>query len=127
MNENRSHFPDVMALEQARRRAMIAADVATLERLLGDDLQWIHASGRPESKAAFLASIESRKIEFESIECSEETARAYGATVLLSGVADIRAKIAGESRALKNRFTIVWVQTGAQWEAVNWQSTGLPN
>lgn len=115
---------EIMALEQQRRQAMVAADVATLSKLFADDLLWIHATARPDTKQGLLASIESRKTIYQAIECSEETVRLYGDTAIVSGIADIKAQINGEDRVLQNRFTILWVRKAATpWQAVNWQST----
>ena len=115
---------EIMALEQQRRQAMVAADVVTLSRLLADDVLWIHATARLDTKAGLLASIETKKTIYQEIACSEETVRFYGDTAIVSGIADIKAQISGEDRVLQNRFTIVWARpSGAPWQVVNWQST----
>lgn len=115
---------DIMALEQRRRRAMIDADVGTLAQLLADDVLWIHATARPDTKPGLLASIESKKTIYQAIDCSEETVRFYGDVAIVSGIADIRARINGEDRVLQNRFTIVWTGSATRpWQVVNWQST----
>ena len=114
---------DIMALEHKRRQAMIAVDTATLAGLFADDMLWIHATARPDTKTGLLASIESRKTIYQAIDCSEETLRFYGDTAFVSGIADIKAQIAGEDRLLQNRFTIAWARIAGEWKVVNWQST----
>jgi ketosteroid isomerase-like protein len=114
---------DIFALEAQRRQAMIAADVVTLSKLLADDVLWIHATARPDTKPGLLASIESKKTIYQAIDCSEETLRFYGDTAVVSGIADIKAQIAGEDRVLQNRFTIIWFRKAEGWQVVNWQST----
>ena len=114
---------EIFALEAQRREAMIAADVATLSKLFADDVLWIHATARPDTKQGLLASIESKKTIYQAIECSEETLRFYGDTAIVSGIADIKAQIAGEDRLLQNRFTIIWFRKPERWQVVNWQST----
>lgn len=116
---------DIMALEHQRRQAMIAADTATLSRLFADDLMWIHATARADTKQGLLASIESRKTVYQAIDCSEETVRFYGPIAMVSGLADIKAQIGGEDRVIQNRFTIVWHKTDEQWRVINWQSTSV--
>jgi hypothetical protein len=114
---------EIMALEHKRRQAMIDADMSVLSGLLADELLWIHATARPDTKAGLLASIGTGKTKYRSIDCSDETLRFFGDTALLSGIADIEAEIAGEDRVLQNRFTIVWARLGEQWKVINWQST----
>ena len=116
---------DIMALEHERRTAMIAADTATLSRLFADDMTWIHATARADSKQGLLASIESRKTVYQALDCSEETVRFYGPIAIVSGIVDTKAQIGGEDRVLQNRFTILWHQTGLQWQVVSWQSTSV--
>lgn len=118
-----SDAQEIMALEHKRRQAMIGADVATLSGLFAEDLLWIHATARPDTKAGLLASIETGKTKYQAIDCSEETVRFYGEVAIVSGIADIKAQIAGEDRVLQNRFTIAWAQLAGQWKVVNWQST----
>ncbi len=114
---------EIFALEAQRRQAMIDADVVTLAKLLAEDVLWIHATARPDTRQGLLASIESRKTIYQAIECSEETLRFYGDTAIVSGIADIKAQIAGEDRVLQNRFTIIWFRSAGGWQAVHWQST----
>lgn len=113
----------IEALEIRRKQAMIAADVETLAALFADDMLWIHGTARADSKTGLLEAIASGKTKYQTIDSSDESVRFYGDLALLSGISVIRARIAGEDRVLQNRFTIVWAQTGAAWQVVNWQST----
>ena len=117
---------DIMALEHQRRQAMIAADTVTLSRLFADDMTWIHATARADTKAGLLASIESRKTVYQAIDCSEETVRFYGPIAIVSGIADIKARIGEDERVIQNRFTIIWHQTRDDpWRVISWQSTSV--
>jgi len=113
----------IMALEQKRCRAMIEADVATLSELFADDLLWIHATARPDTKSGFIESVATGKTQYQSIESTDQGVRFYGDTAIVSGIADIKARVAGEERVLQNRFTIVWARIGGAWKVVTWQST----
>jgi len=118
---------EILALDQRRRRAMIEADVSSLEGLFNDELLWIHGNGRIDSKPGILNTIGSGKTKYRSIECSEESVRLFGSVAAVSGVADMQVEIAGEKRTLNNRFTILWAQqSDGLWQVVNWQSTSLP-
>lgn len=114
---------DILALEQRRRDSMVKADIATLNALFADNMMWIHATARPDTKQGLLATLESGKTKYLTIDCSDQTVRFYGDVAVVSGIADMTAEIAGEHRVLQNRFTILWHQQAEGWKVINWQST----
>jgi hypothetical protein len=46
---------EVMATEEARTAALDHSDVAALERIMADDVTYIHASGKVDTKVRTLA------------------------------------------------------------------------
>ncbi|MBB6627797.1 nuclear transport factor 2 family protein [Nocardioides sp. KIGAM211] len=115
----------IRELDAKRREAMVAADVDLLGELFSDDLTWIHATARVDTKKDLLSSIGGGTTRYLSIRVEDETVRTFNGTALLSGIAIMEAEIKGERRDLHNRFTIVWSQVDGSWCVVNWQSTSL--
>lgn len=115
----------IRELDTKRREAMVAADVDILDELFCDDLTWIHATARVDTKKGLLSSIGGGATKYLSIRVEDETVRTFNGMALLSGVAIMEAEIKGERRDLHNRFTIVWVQVGDSWRVLNWQSTSV--
>ncbi|MGI5460980.1 nuclear transport factor 2 family protein [Streptomyces sp. CA-249302] len=115
----------ILQLEQERRDAMIRADVDALRELLAEDVMWIHATARVDTREGLLASIGSGKTKYLAIDCSDESVRFHGGIAFVSGVADMKCEIAGETRDIQNRFTIVYAPAGDGWQVVNWQSTSV--
>jgi ketosteroid isomerase-like protein len=115
----------VVELDRIRRDAMTKADVTALGELFADDMVWIHATARVDTKAGLLDAIGSGSTKYLSIEVTDETVRDFGDVVLVGGIAAMTAEIKGETRELRNRFTIVWARRGASWQVVNWQSTSV--
>jgi ketosteroid isomerase-like protein len=115
----------VLDLDRIRRDAMTKADVATLGELFADDMVWIHATARIDTKAGLLDAIGSGSTKYLSIDVTDETVRDFGDVVLVGGIAAMAAEIKGETRELRNRFTIVWARGGDAWQVVNWQSTSV--
>ena len=68
----------VLAAEQAFVDAMIKADKAALEKLLADDLVYVHSSSKAETKAEVLQVIASGSATYESMEFRDTTVRQYG-------------------------------------------------
>ena len=117
---------ELLNLEDRRCDAMKAADFDALEKLLSDQLTWTHASARHDTKASFMAMLRSGETRYLEIKRSEEHVHMHGGFAVLTGVADMRARIHGEERQLSNRYTNVWAKTGDHWQMVAWQSTAVP-
>lgn len=116
---------DVRDQEQARRDAMIAADVDTLDTLFHPELRWVHATGRTDDKAGILGTIGSGATKYRSIEVSDEEIRVVAETAYVSGTAAMTLETAAGTKDLLNRFVIAWVREGEAFRAVHWQSTPL--
>jgi ketosteroid isomerase-like protein len=114
---------DVVAAEELRCTATVAQDVATLGRLLADDLVWIHSSSAVEDKSAFLARIETGSDRYLAIRRSEQSIRFRGPVAIVTGVADMDAMVAGTPRAVRNRFTNIWHSEDGILRLVSCQST----
>jgi hypothetical protein len=48
---------DILAIERERVAAMVNRDLATLDKILADDLTYTHSGGRTDTKASFVALI----------------------------------------------------------------------
>ncbi|MEW6127015.1 MAG: nuclear transport factor 2 family protein [Acidobacteriota bacterium] len=117
---------EILKLEQARVDAVTKGDTTKLEQMFSDDLVYTHSNARVESKADFLNSVKTGSIRYESMNHSDVTVNVYGNTAVMRGTSDIRVVNAGQSIALKIRFTTVYVKKDGRWQMVAWQSTRLP-
>ena len=114
---------EVHAVDKSRRDAMIAADVPRLSGLFADDMVWIHATARVDTKATLLQSIGAGKTKYLSIDVRDETLRVISDLGFLSGIAVTKAEVDGNIRDVENRYTVVWRFDAGKWQVVNWQST----
>ena len=111
---------------QRRFEAMIRGDLTALDELLADHLTYTHASGRLDFKAPLLKDIASGRNQYESITAEEVCVRVYHAVGILTGTVQMRAKIQGNPRNHRLRFTEVYHKADARWQLVAWQSTVVP-
>lgn len=120
-------FADLRAADDERTAALIAADPARLDAILSEDLHYGHSNGRIETKAAFIESLTSRRIVYQSFEYTEHRfiPAAPGLT-LMTGRALIRARSGGEPVLLDLSFLAVWRKEGGKWRFLAWQSTRNP-
>ena len=124
-----SERSEILALEEQRCNAMIAADLATLDRLIADDLHYVHGSSRTDDKSSFLAALKSGTIKYLAIARDEVNVRLYNATsAIVTGRAKINVRSKGEDKEIHVRFTNVWARPDAgsgAWKWVNWQATKI--
>ncbi len=114
---------EVLAAQRARLDATIAVDVPALERLMADDLTYVHSSAKLESKAENIAAI-SASHSYQSVVTSEVVTRIEGDVAVITGLADITLKRPdGELWVLPVRFTDVWARRDGAWREISWQST----
>ncbi|MDP9894920.1 ketosteroid isomerase-like protein [Variovorax boronicumulans] len=114
----------VLAADESRYQALYQQDVAELGRMLvDDDYVHIHANGKIDDKAAFLASIEAARYRFINAERTEQQVRLAGPLVLLHGRTRTTLDVAGETKVMDNAFTTVWKQTEDGLKLLHWQAT----
>ena len=113
---------EVSALEEQRFKAMVAADLPALDRLLADKLVYTHSGGNVDTKASLVESIRTRR-QYQKIDRTNEEVRLHGDTAVVTGQARIELS---PPRTLNLRYTDVWVKGPAGWQMVAWQSTPLP-
>jgi ketosteroid isomerase-like protein len=115
----------VKAAELKRFEAAQKNDLEALGKLLADDLTYTHSTGVLETKAVFLDSLRSGKLQFKKIEPGELQVRVYGTTAIINGTAKLAVVSDGQPKDVSIRFTDVWVSHAGQWQMVAWQSTKL--
>ena len=117
---------EILALEDRRYAAMASGDLASLEKLLHDQLLYTHSSGVMDTKASWLQSMNSGKTRYKSVKCSDQKVRVLGDVALVTGKGHIEAEINGQPRTLRLMFLNAWAKTPQGWKFVAWQSTPQP-
>lgn len=116
----------IIELDAKRMQAMAAKDLATLNKILGDDLIYTHSSARLDTKKSLIGNMESGSTVYTSVEPSDVKAQDLGDVVVLTGVAQIKVVSNGAPNAFGVRFTDVWAKRAGGWQMVAWHSTKLP-
>ena len=115
----------VLQAEKDRFAAMVKGDRAALEKLLADDLTYTHSTALLETKAQFITSVTSGKIDYVSIVPSESDwkVRVNGNSAIVNGVAAVNVIDTGKDRKIKLRYTTVHTNRAGAWLLQAWQST----
>jgi ketosteroid isomerase-like protein len=103
--------------------ALLQADAVALDTLLSDDLTFHGPSGGTTTKAAYLDSLRSGRLAYDSIEATEPLVRVHGVTAIVTGRADILFQWDGQPRTEGLYYTAVYGWTAPRWRMLAWQST----
>jgi ketosteroid isomerase-like protein len=116
----------VMAAEEARVAALDRSDVTALEGILADDLTYVHASGKVDTKASFLAAIRSGQLHYISWQAKGLHVRVQGDMAVIDGEYWVRVN---DSRMQRDPFDVnifvltVYARRDGRWQQIAWQST----
>jgi hypothetical protein len=113
----------VSAAVEALRKAMIAADKSTLEKLAAAELSYGHSSGRLENKAEFVEALASGKSGFSAIELEGQTVN------VVEKIAIVRHTFNGTRRKEGDKVKLynltIWLQQQDQWKLLARQAAKL--
>src|SRR5712692_1504732 len=71
---------EIRTLEAQRFQAMIQLDMASLNRILAEDLVYTHSGGFVDTKTSYLDSLKSGALKYESVDTDQVRVRVYGDT-----------------------------------------------
>jgi hypothetical protein len=117
---------EILALEQGRFKAMCAADLAELGRLLHRDLQYTHSSGVVDSKTSYLRGVQGKLWTYQDIKTSNETVSFYGKTALVHCRLQIDLKVKDVQKHVDSLALTVWVEDEGRWQVAAVHSTPHP-
>jgi uncharacterized protein (TIGR02246 family) len=117
----------VLAAEDARFAAMVAADPEAMRRRFADDLVYVHSTGVVEDREQLIASIVGRKLQYLAIEPSARRVVIQGAdAAFVHGIAHIMARSGDQALEFPARYLAVYVLQDGAWRLRAWQSLRLP-
>lgn len=117
---------EALKAEQDRYAAQMKGDVAAMQRLIGDDLVYIHSSTVQDTKASFIESMRSGNVKYRTMKRGDVKVRTYGCIAIVSGGASFEVTVKGENRTLNLLFHAVYAKRAAGIQFVSWQATKLP-
>jgi len=117
---------EVMAVEEARTAALDRSDVARLDQIMADDVTYIHASGKVDTKKSYLDAIRSGQLHYISWRPKGLHVRVMGDGALIDGEYLVRVT---DSRVQPDPFDInifiltAYERRNGRWQQIAWQST----
>ncbi len=117
---------EVAAAVETLRKAMIASDKPTLEKLTAEALSYGHSNGLIEDKAAFVDQFVTGKSDFVTITLADQTIKIAG------DAAVVRHRLTGDTNNNKVPgkvdiiVLLVWQKQNGQWKLLARQAAKLP-
>jgi hypothetical protein len=96
-----------------------------LDRVLADDLTFIHASGLVQNKADFIADLKSNKRAYKSIKNSDVNVRVLEGAAVLTCNSDLQIVHDGKENDVSIRVTAVYAKRNGTWQLIAYQSTRI--
>lgn len=116
----------VIAAENARVAALVKGDIAALEQIMAEDETYVHASGKTDTRASYLAALRSGQLRYLSFVPMKLKARVLGDTAVLDGEYSVRAidlRVQPTPLELNIFFLSVYARRNGRWQQIAWQST----
>jgi len=117
---------DVEKMEQKRLRAVIEADMPTLNAIYADDFFYNTSSGPSLTKSEYLPRYASGELKVNAVDSEARDIRIYDNTALVTGIAHVTLTTKGETKTIHLRYLNVWVKRANGWVLVARQGTNLP-
>lgn len=115
---------EIGRLEDERCRALVAGDVSMLDALVADDVIHVHANGKVDDKAAYLAMVRDQIVFLSAVRDSLEV-RMQGDMVVAVGrlLQSIEMRATGQRIDMDVITTQAWRREADGWRQVTFQAT----
>ena len=116
----------IIAAEARRCATMLEGNAGAYADLLDEDLQFTHANGTVDDKAALVSKIAEKLITYSSIMWAGQRVSPIGADhAMVTGRMSTGVVVDGVTKHLENRVIAVWRNRGAGWRLLAFQSTPI--
>lgn len=109
---------EIVALESELRVAMLDGDVATLDRLVDDELIFTMPTGVVIGKADDIAAHHTRRMQLTQLHLVDQHILHFGGTAVVSALMQLPGTFEGAPFVGPFRYTRVWVKRATQWRVV---------
>ena len=116
----------VLAAEDRRYQAMLAADLASLDALCADELSYAHSSGARDTKEQYLEKVRSGYYVYRRIEHPVERVAVLGDTAVVVGRMTADLDVDGVAKTIDNLALAVWTRAAGPWQLLAYAPTSLP-
>ena len=117
---------DVAKVDQQWCDAIVRRDSPALEKIMADDLHYVHGNASIQTKQQFLADVKGGAMIYHSLVASDRKARAMGDAVVVTESPHMKILIDGKEQEFTARFLRVYQKRAGNWVLVFHQATRVP-
>ncbi|NGN44650.1 nuclear transport factor 2 family protein [Mesorhizobium sp. CGMCC 1.15528] len=117
---------EIALLENQRYEAMRRHDVATLTRLVAEEMVYMHSNAESDTKEDYLRKVGDGTYVYHRINVSERSITILADTALVFARMAADITVSGRRKAIDNKGLAVWVKDAGRWKLVAYQPTVIP-
>ena len=125
MDTTEAIIAEITRLEDQRYAAMLGKDADALQRLLHDDLVYMHSSGVADTKKSYIDGLREGVWDYSRIDRDDQTIRIAGPLALVFNRISISIAIRGVRKELANKALAVWSKDTGAWQLIALQSSAI--
>ncbi len=114
---------EALAAEEERFAAQMTGDIPALERLISDELVYVHSSTVEDTKVSFIESLRSGNVRYRTMERSDTVVRTYGSVAIITGKAQFGVTVRGQDLTLNLLYHAIWTKGSRGIQFISWQAT----
>ncbi len=117
----------IAAREAALYKAMLVFDYAALDKILSDDVSYIHSTGVVEDKAAYFAGLRRGEYEYGDIDRISGTTKVFVGVAMTTGVITMLVGAKGSAKStIRLQHVLIWAEEHGAWRLLLRQATRIP-
>ena len=117
---------EVIKQEDARYAAQMTNDFAAMEKLIADDLVYIHSSSVVDNKQSYIESMRSGMVKYKVMRRSDVKVRTFGCIATITGLGNFDVQLNDKDLSIELRFHSIWAKRDGKLQFVSWQATRTP-
>lgn len=116
----------IVQAENAWAKAVIARDLAALEKIYTPELIYAHSTGNVETLRMYLGRLKEGKQRYDDIRFEKQLIRAYGDSAVSHNIVRMMGK--NDSGPFNDHLMMIhfWVRQGGAWKLAAHQTTKIP-
>lgn len=116
---------DLVALDKAWAAAVVANDVASVEKICAADLIYAHSNGVIDSYEVYMDRLRNKTSDYQSIDIGEISAKLYGDTAIVNARAAFRVLADGNQVHNDIAYTHVYLKRDGEWKMIAHQAARM--
>jgi len=115
----------ILRLEQEWQDALIAADVAALDRLYAETMIYTHSNGSVDDKKSYIESLRSGKAKYQSMTRDEINVQIFGNAAIVTCHWRVNSVSGDKVNNTNARYLHFYTKQNGKWRMVAHQATRI--